>query len=177
MPFRRSMWYLAALAVLGSSRPGMAREPEVEFSLKAGWVDCTIDQDGKPIPDALVRIMDTSGRNFAEGETDERGQGQFPVPDGNWFIVEIKTGKRTADAIRLSRTADAIQPGRVLLSYGLRPCCRVLARKGSQTGAATTWSPPAEATIWILAGTIAGALVCTVAIILIAGRRRSLKPF
>jgi hypothetical protein len=179
MPIRCSTGWFAGLALLCGASFCSAGEPQAEFALKAGWVECTVEGEGKPLADALIRILDEKGSNFAEGETDERGQGQFPVPEGKWFTVEIKTGKRTADPIRLSKTGAGIEPARVLLSYGLRPCCRVLLRRDAVKSEAAVEKSSAASDampIWLLAGTTGGALLCAVAIVLVASRRSSIRP-
>lgn len=115
---------MALIAVLGPAGSIWAGEPQVTFALKAGWVDCSVRQDGKPIGGAVIQIQDERGAKFAEGETGPGGETAFPVPAGSSCIVEIKTGERTADPIRLIKTGGRVEPARVLLSYGLRPCCR-----------------------------------------------------
>lgn len=162
--------YIVGLALLIESGVGAAAEPQVDFSLKAGWVECGVTKDGEPVRDAVFHIISASGSKFAEGETDDRGQGQFPVPPGKWFIVEIKTGTRTADAIRLVHDSDGIQPAKVLLSYGLRPCCRVLAKKDATPKPAAVATGEARS-IWLLAGTAFSALAFATIIILATGRR------
>lgn len=130
--FRQLGWVFSGLGLMifgisiGNS---WAEEPRVAFALKKGWVDFTLLREGKPVQDALVRILDAAGNNFAEGQTGPDGQGGFPMPRGPGLTLEIKTGNKTADPIRLLRNGDSLQPAKVLLSYGLRPCCRFLPGK------------------------------------------------
>ena len=98
-------------------------EARVTFAIKAGWVEMTLRKDGAPVAGATMRIVDEKGRE-ATGETGDDGEAAFPLPAGESCLVEIKIGDRLADPIRLYRTKDGVDPGRVLLSYGLRPCCR-----------------------------------------------------
>ncbi len=103
------------------------REPRIAFAVKDGFVEFALRQNGEPIADAIIEITDDKGRKFS-GESGPDGEGAFPSQNSASFTVEIKTGARTADPIRLYKTADGIEPARVLLSYGLRPCCRGLAK-------------------------------------------------
>jgi hypothetical protein len=125
--YGRSVVWLAGLVMVSMAslddRSGAA-EPHAAFAVKDGWVECVLRRDGKPVPDAVIQIIDERGKNFATGDTDQQGQAVFPLAPGSSFIVEIKTKERSADPIRLFKIDGAIEPSRVLLSYGLRPCCR-----------------------------------------------------
>ncbi len=121
-----------------------AAEPQVTFALKAGWVDCSVRQDGKPIAGAVIQILDERGVKFAEGETGPGGETAFPMPAGSSCIVEIKTGERTADPIRLIKSDGGVEPARVLLSYGLRPLCRSKLIKPEPIIAGFPNEPPVE---------------------------------
>ena len=112
------------MLVLGCAAHLDAAEPQVAFTLKKGWVEFAVRREGKPVADALIQVLDERGNQFAEGETGPEGEASFPLPAGSFFTVEIKTGARTADPIRLFKTVEGVEPARVLLSYGLRPCCR-----------------------------------------------------
>jgi hypothetical protein len=137
---------LALCAVLGLDAAGRANEPRVTFALNAGWVDCSVRHDGKPLAGAIIQILDERGVKFAEGETGPGGETAFPMPAGSSCIVEIKTGERTADPIRLIKTDSGVEPARVLLSYGLRPCCRSKLIKPEPVIAGHRIEAPAEAT-------------------------------
>lgn len=113
--------------------PSDASEPEVAFVVKDGWVEFVLRQDGRPVADALIQVVDEKGTNFAQGVTGEEGQASCPLPRGSSFVVEFKTGNRTADPIRFFKIEESVEPARVLLSYGLRPCCRFLSRKEATT--------------------------------------------
>ena len=136
---------LALLAVTNLALPSRAGEPQVTFALKAGWVDCSVRQDGKPVDGAVIQILDERGVKFAEGETGPGGETAFPMPTGSSCIVEIKTGEWTADPIRLLKTDGGVEPARVLLSYGLRPCCRSKLIKPEPIIAGFPIEPPVEA--------------------------------
>lgn len=101
--------------------PALASEPVVVFNSNGGFLELTLKHEGKAI-EAIVELRDEKGVPIL-GET-ENGEATIPLPAGDSFIVELKIGERTADPIRLYRTATGVEPSRVLLSYGLRPCCR-----------------------------------------------------
>jgi hypothetical protein len=129
-PLRTARGFVISLFVAASLvAPASAGEPHVTFALKGRWVEFTVQQAGKPVADAILQVIDEQGKPFAEGQTGPEGESAFPLPGGSSFTVEIKTGPRTADPIRLFKTGEGIEPARVLLSYGLRPCCRSNLRK------------------------------------------------
>lgn len=120
---------IGCLVLLMASSNAAAHEAQAAFALKAGWVECLVEKDGRPVANAALVILDGHGNKFADGETDDTGLGQFPAPGGGSFTVEIKIGTRTSDPIRLMNVGSQIAPAKVLLSYGLRPCCRVLVKR------------------------------------------------
>jgi hypothetical protein len=119
-----------------------AAEPEVAFGVKDGWVEMTLTRDDRPVPDARIKVFDHQGGTFADGETGPDGRGEFPLPPGDSFRVEIVVEGRTADPIPLTRVDDHVVPGRVLLSFGLSPCCKVPKR-----GRASGPEPPGSAPV------------------------------
>lgn len=122
-----SRFWIAAVVLLATVvfvSPVAAGEPQVAFVVRDGWVEFTLAQDDKPVPDAQVRVFTTNGHKFAEGETGPGGRGEFPLPPGHSFRVEIKIGDRTADPIMLMPIDDHVVPTNVLLSFGLAPCYR-----------------------------------------------------
>jgi hypothetical protein len=121
---RRLAWTSVLLAFLAIGGGCHATEPQATFSLKNGWVEVALRKDGRPVANATIEILDQHGAKFGDGETGEEGLTAFPLPPGASFVVEIKAGDKTADPIRLFRNNSHIEPARVLLSYGLRPCCR-----------------------------------------------------
>jgi hypothetical protein len=123
---------LAHLGICGDGHC-QAAEPQAAFALKHGWVEFALRQDGRPVADAKIQIMDEKGVKFGEGETGAAGETAFPLPPGASFVVEIKAGERIADPIRLFKSAAGVEPVRVLLSYGLRPCCRSIKPRGDMT--------------------------------------------
>lgn len=171
MPRRSIIWFGGVVMLLAASR-GTA-EPHVGFVLKNGWVECTLHQEGKPISDAVIHVIDDGGKNFAEGQTGDDGQGAFPLPRGTWFTVEIKTGERTADPIRLFKLNGNVEPARVLLSYGLRPCCRLKAPRDTPTVDAAVFAPPEPRDtppLWWLLLTVPVGLCLTAEVALIVQR-------
>jgi len=166
---------IAATAFLGlspmASSEAAAAEPQVSFVVKDGWVPFTLTRGDIPVPDATVRVYDAQGSMFGEGETGSEGRGEFPLPRGDLFRVEIKIGDRTADMIQLTKVEDRVVPSSVLLSFGLAPCCRV-ATKATGSGTVRQGTPE-DATlippsIWVKAGggiilTLLGAAVIVTA--------------
>lgn len=165
-----SRFWIAAVVLLATVvfvSPVAAGEPQVAFVVKDGWVEFTLAQDDKPVPDAQVRVFTTNGHKFAEGETGPGGRGEFPLPPGHSFRVEIKIGDRTADPILLTPIDDHVVPTNVLLSFGLAPCCKLPSR-GTFGTESRDQSQPASVLgsipIWVqatggIAFTILGALI------------------
>src|SRR5581483_2280836 len=121
-----------------------AAEPQAVFVLKNGWVTLALQQDGRPLADAVVEITDERGTKFGEGQTGQDGRAEFPAPRGTSFLVEVKSQGRAADPIRLYKLDAGVAPGRVLLSYGLRPCCRFKAPRDVARGTAAPAPPPVQ---------------------------------
>lgn len=123
--------------------PAVARaaEPEIAFTVVDGWVELKLTQDDNPLPGAKVRVLDSRGGKFADGETGTDGSGEFPMPPGTQFRLEIKVGDRTADMILLTQVDGIVVPKNVLLSFGLTPCCRY----SSRSAVATETESPATA--------------------------------
>lgn len=165
-----SRFHIAAVVLLAtafSPASVLAAEPRVAFSVKDGWVEFTLTHDDKPVADAQVRMFTTNGHKFAEGETGPGGRGEFPLPPGHSFRIEIKVGDRTADPILLTPIDDHVVPTNVLLSFGLAPCCKVPSRGtfGTESpGQSRPASPPGSIPIWLqaaggIAFIILGALI------------------
>jgi hypothetical protein len=174
---------LAVLLVLfASSGSAFAHptEPQATFQLKKGWVEVAIRKDGKPLESATFEIMDEKGAKFGAGEIDAEGQTAFPLPHGASFIVEIKTGDRTADPIRLFKTDVGVEPARVLLSYGLRPCCRSIKSRGDMPSVedeTQTPAPTEKPTPWLmLASVFAGVSIIVVTLLFVVLRRYNSDP-
>ncbi len=169
-------WPTSFLAVFLIARCA-AEEPRVAFGLKDGWVELALKQAGKPAAGS-IKVLDERGREFAEGETGDEGQTAFPLPRGASFLLEIKTGPRTADPIRLFKTDAGLEPDRVLLSYGLRPCCRFLARSVTEPIEPPAESPPPSDALpdelWLGAG-IAGLFSAAVVLVMVQRRRWSAR--
>jgi hypothetical protein len=153
---------LVATSWLGG--PAKATEPQVAFAVNDGWIAFTLSHDEKPVANAKVRVLDTRGAVFAEGEPGPEGRGEFPMPPSRYFLVEIKVGERTADPILLTKRGSGVAPDSVLLSFGLHPCCRVVP---ARAGAGTPERNPTPSSSWWPVVTGAFILLClTTAVVL-----------
>lgn len=112
-----------------------AIEPQATFKVEDGWIALTLRKEGQPIGDAEVRVIDERGGVFATGQTGAEGESSFPMPPGKSFLLEVKTGERVSDPIRIWKTGEGVEPARVLLSFGLKPCCRNVFAKQSEENA------------------------------------------
>ncbi len=112
-------------------------EPHVTFKVEDGWIALTLRKQGQPIADADLRIIDERGGAFASGQTGVSGESTFPMPPGKSFLVEVKIGERISDPIRIYQKGAEVEPSRVLLSFGLKPCCRNVYAKQSAEGSTT----------------------------------------
>lgn len=150
---RVSVVLLAAAVLVALVSPGTAAEPltEASFRLKKKWVELTLRRGDVPIPDATIKVFDESGEPFADGETDEKGLAVFPKPKGTAVTIEVKFDGKTADPIPLRLTHQGIEPGELLLSFGLRPCCRV-ANRFTANLAATAATEHRSDWVWFQAG-------------------------
>ncbi|MFO0805522.1 MAG: hypothetical protein U0791_20655 [Gemmataceae bacterium] len=130
MNWRRAVLRVVVIAanLLRAESDAGAAEPEIAFTVVDGWVELKLTQDDNPLPGAKVRVLDSRGGKFADGETGTDGSGEFPMPPGTQFRVEIKVGDRTADMILLTQVDGIVVPKSVLLSFGLTPCCRYSSR-------------------------------------------------
>jgi hypothetical protein len=126
----RLSWLAALFALFFGGGRCHATEPQADFVLKNGWVEFTLRQDGRPVAHATIQILNEQGKVYAEVEDIDEGRTSFPLPPGASFVVEIKAGDRTADPIRIFKNGSSVEPARVLLSYGLRPCCRSIKPQG-----------------------------------------------
>ena len=169
---------LAVLFVLLASTGNASAhptEPQATFQLKKGWVEVAIRQDGKPVASATFEIMDEKGVKYGDGETEKDGETAFPLPVGSSFVVEIKTEGRTADPIRLFKTDIGVEPARVLLSYGLRPCCRSIKSRGEGSTVedeSETPTPTENPTHWLkLASVFAGVSIIVAVVLFLVFRR------
>ncbi len=180
-----SRFWITAVALLATVMfvsPVSAGEPQAAFAVKDGLIEMTITRDDMPVADAQVRVFAANGHKFAEGETGPEGRGEFPLPPGTDFRVEIKVGDRTADPIRLTKIDDYVVPTNVLLSFGLAPCCKVPSRGGMfGTEPPTASSPPDPANspsfsmpVWMQA-TCAVAFTILGGFILLGSRRSTAK--
>jgi len=146
----RLILMVAAIANLGSFVEGA--EPQVGFVVKKGWLHFKVEKEEAGLPGVVVQSFDSNGQKFAEGETGDGGTGSFPLPPGNRFMVELKVGNRNADPVWLTKIDSDVVPREVLLSFGLRPCCRLSvikdAEKSTLPEEESSWLP------WICSGAV-----------------------
>ncbi|MEZ6143543.1 MAG: SpaA isopeptide-forming pilin-related protein [Zavarzinella sp.] len=157
--------------------PISASEPHVAFTVKDGWVEMAISHDANPVPEATFQIYSSNAQLFAEGETGKEGRAEFPLPPGPYFRVELKIDGRNADSIQLTKIEDYVVPARVLLSFGIAPCCKVPDRTadGDRSSAPATENSslfPFSLPMWVRA---CGAISLTIigAYMLLGSRRTS----
>lgn len=134
-----------------------ADEPRVSFSLKAGWLHFDLTQEGKPIADALVTVYDAQGQKTAEGDSGTDGKGEFPLPSGPKSSIEFKIGKRLSDPVAVRSAAGGVYPPQVSLSFGLRPCCRSVAKtvpRPEQGAVGVASAPALDRWIWVVPATL-----------------------
>ena len=103
----------------------LAAEPEIAFGLKDGFIQCKLTQNGAPLGEVKLRIMDAAFRTRCEGETGASGVGLFPVPKESMFVVSVETGGRVSDPIWIRNGPDGLTPDEVQLTFGLLPCCQM----------------------------------------------------
>ena len=68
----------AFVAMMLSATTVLTAEPQISFAVKNRWVQFTLTHDDKPVTNGMVRVFDSFGNTFAEGETGTNGQGEFP---------------------------------------------------------------------------------------------------
>jgi len=145
MPVKCLYFCFVVLLTLNGESHGHPPEPCATFALKNGRVEFALHKNGRPVANATIQIIDEKGAKFGDGDTGAEGQTAFPLPPGSSFVVEIKAGERTADPIRLFKSTTGVEPARVLLSYGLRPCCRsIKSARSTVVVANETEAPAAE---------------------------------
>jgi len=160
---------LLALSVLALPAVAAA-EPRVAFTVEDGWLRFAVRQDDKPVADAAVSVFTEQGAPWAKGETGDNGKGGFPLPRGDEVLVELKLGEKTADLITLRRTGDGVEPAEVLVTFGLRPCCRVPSRGGVyQPGPDVS---PASSGRWLAWTVMSGCLLVGGSLVVLALRGR-----
>jgi hypothetical protein len=166
---------LAAFAQAPHSPPptlhSSLREPQIAFQVKGKWLSLTVTQAGQPLPDVGVEVFSATAQKFAAGETDDAGQGQFPLPPGPYCHLEVRVGVRVADTIKLQLLGDRVLPGAVLLSFGLKPCCRVPSRGSTWANATQASSGPTGLPL-LARGLLSGGFVLVgVLLVVVAGRQ------
>lgn len=122
---KHSMRFLIVTMVFPLVAPiGWADAPRVSFTLKKGWVTCRVTREDRPVTDANLKIIDGNGQAFADGDVNDEGVSEFPLPRTDSVYVMIQIADKSTDMIRLFREGEGVFPSEVLLTFGLTPCCR-----------------------------------------------------
>ncbi|MBU6217240.1 MAG: hypothetical protein KGR17_11610 [Acidobacteria bacterium] len=165
--------------VLCAASASNAAEPQAAFALKDGWVALAVTRDGVPVNEARIKVCDGQGQPFATGETGQEGRGEFPLPPGPSFTVEIKVGDRTADPIRLTHGSAGLFPSEVLLTFGLSPCCRVPSRGwavGAERVPAREPRPDTMPELLLAVGVAGTAIIVSLIVVFLFPRRNESHP-
>src|SRR5262245_14672533 len=96
----------------------IAPPPEASFALDDGDVVIRLSR-GNP---AEIKVY--APGPVADGETDEKGVGRFPMLPVKRFWVGIKIAGKECDLVPLELHGDRLTPARVSLTFGTRPCCK-----------------------------------------------------
>lgn len=122
----KSITLFALLLFAGSSL--RAGEPQATFALVKVDLEIRVEQDGKPVKDMKIRVLDLGATTLMDAE-EINGTVSLPLLDkrsGYLVGITIPGKKKEADLITLRRTGNTLTPPRVLLGFS-KPCCRVAA--------------------------------------------------
>jgi hypothetical protein len=157
-----------ALILLGlMAAPVWASEPVVAFRVEEGWVRFAVTRDDQPVRDVTLRVVDRPGAPFVEGEADEQGVGSFPAPASADCVVTFTLAGQEADPmlIQFADKKSRVEPERVLLTFGRRPCCSVTRLKPDDS-LAGGWR-------WLWAAELAVGVACLTGVLWLIWRPRS----
>ena len=167
---RPSIPLFALLLIASSLR---ASEPQATFALVEGELQIGVEQDGKPIKNMKIRVLDLGATTLMDAEEID-GTVSFPLDKRSGYLVGITIPgkKKEADFITLRRSGNTLTPPRVLLGFS-KPCCRVAVSPRSAV------APPPEADAprpdkrsgaWLLLG-VSGACLLAAGMMLMFFRR------
>lgn len=128
---------LAALVCMAAS-PALADDapapnpPIARFELEDGWVNVSLERDGKPVPNARMKVLVDKGafdkQLWAEGELEDVGRGTFPRPPGKYCQVVFDLGDGPVAPIPLNFLSDGLVPTESPVRDGKSVCCLVPSR-------------------------------------------------
>ena len=143
---------LAALLLLAA--PLHADDgPTVDFTLKDGWVNLRLHAGTTPVTDAKMIVFVGDGV-WAEGETDDKGNGTFPRPSAANCQVVFKYETGTSAPVPLTFTGDTITPASAPVGGARPPCCLV----ASPAAPSAAPPDPLARSKWIVFGVVLAAL-------------------
>jgi hypothetical protein len=146
---------LSLLALLVFAAPVRADDgPTVEFALKDGWVNLRLHAGTTPVTDAKLIVFVGDGV-WAEGETDEKGNGTFPRPAAANCQVVFQYTTGSSAPIPLTFSGDTITPASAPVGGVRPPCCLVA---GPGTVAPAPAPDPLARSKWIVFGVVLAAL-------------------
>jgi hypothetical protein len=161
---------LALLLLVGSSL--RAAEPQATFALVKGELAISVEQDGKPIKNMKIRVLDLGGTTLLSAEEID-GTISFPSDRRSGYLVGITIPgkKKEADFVTLRRKGNTLTPPRVLLGFS-KPCCRVALSSKPESAPATpdVARPDKRSIAWIVFG-VSGACLLAAGMMLMFFRR------
>jgi hypothetical protein len=176
-------WAAVLLLVPGTGAGRAATTgPQAAFTVEDGWVKVIVHKDEAPVGIAHIRVYNDAEQQISDGETDERGNGTlFPVSDSSCRIG-VTINSKECDLIPLRIHGTRVEPSRVLLTFGTRPCCRALAAlrrsaNSSREGQVDEPEPARPREDWVAATAAAGGFFLLAAgVVLIVFRRGGRPP-
>jgi hypothetical protein len=163
---------ITLFALLFAGSAPRAAEPQATFALVKGELEIRVEQDGTPVKDMKVRVLDLGATTLMDAEEID-GTVSFPLDKRSAYLVGITIPgkKKEADLITLRRTGDSLTPPRVLLGFS-KPCCRIAAspRTEAPTPEDDAPRPDKRSGAWFLLG-VSGACLLAAGMMLMFLRR------
>lgn len=152
---------LAAPAV--AEDPPAPNPPIARFELEDGWVNVRLERDGKPVPNAKLKVLldkgDFSKQVWAEGDLEDVGIGTFPVPPAKYCQVVFDLGDGPVAPIPLNFLKDGLVPTESPVRDGKSVCCLLpLRERKPEDQEGPTWREPLliGAAVLVVNGAIIG---------------------
>ncbi|QJW93134.1 hypothetical protein [Frigoriglobus tundricola] len=126
-------WLVTLTTVPALAADPKAVEPVASFALVDGWVDFTLERDGKPVADARATVL-VGAERWASGETGGTGRGTFPRPPGTNCQVVFDLGAGPSAPVPLTFLSnDSVIPTRAPVRDGTAECCVTPPRRPQPT--------------------------------------------